>query len=286
MKKQFIKLSLLSLLAVTFILCIPSCDNSDDITDTQEQVQDEEITINSGYLPLPIDQYLEIPLADRISSTKAYPASVNLNCPPVLNQGSEGSCVAWGVGYAARSVSWQAMNGGSYSYSTNIFSPEYIYNQIKVGDCSSGSYVTDGLDIITNQGVCVWNDMPYTDVDCDTYPNNYQASQAANYKIGSYTRLSITVDAFKDQLAAGNPIVVAGPVYSQFYSLGDGDVQTKARGRSYGGHCYCCVGYDDTLNAFLVLNSWGTTWGSSGYGWISYDIMSRVWQEAYVLNEL
>jgi Cysteine protease len=272
-------------MAISFLVFIPSCDNSDETITEQEQVQEEEISINFGYIPLPTEQYSKIPLAEQISATKSYPSSIELTCPPILNQGGEGSCVSWGVGYAARSISWQDLYGGSYSYSTNIFSPEYIYNQIKVSDCASGSYITDGLDIIQDQGVCVWDDMPYTDVSCDLYPNTFQLQQAANYKVASYTRLSINLDAFKDQLAAGKPIVVGGPVYRQFYYLGYDEIQTTTR-RNYGGHCYCVVGYDDSRNAFLVMNSWGTSWGTDGFGWISYDIMNSVFTEAYVLNEL
>ncbi|RUT78635.1 C1 family peptidase [Ancylomarina longa] len=285
MKKNLFKFSLLTLLATSLTISFPSCDNSEDSITKQEQIQDDNITINSGYLPLPTEQYEKIPLAKKISLTKSYPSTTILSCPPILNQGGEGSCVSWGVGYAARSISWHNLYGGSYNYSSNIFSPEYIYNQIKVSDCQSGSYVTDGLDLITNQGVCTWNDMPYTDVSCDLYPNDYQAQQAVNYKTNNYTRLSINLDAFKDQLAAGKPIVVAGSVYRDFYNLSYGDIQTRARGKSYGGHCYCCVGYDDSKQAFLIMNSWGTNWGTDGFGWISYDIMGRVWQEAYVLNE-
>lgn len=285
MKKNLTRITLLSVFTLSFLFLTPSCTNNDDSIANQEQIQDEDIIINSGYLPLPVEQYNKIPSAKQISTTKSYPLSVNLSCPPILSQGGEGSCVSWGVGYAGRSISWQALYGGSYNYSVNIFSPEYIYNQIKVTDCASGSYVTDGLDLVVDQGVCVWNDMPYTDVSCDVYPDNYQVLQAANYKAASYNTVPKTIDAFKDQLAAGKPIVVGGPVYRQFYYLGYNEIQTKTV-KNYGGHCYCVVGYDDSKNAFLVMNSWGTNWGTNGFGWVSYSIMTKVWSEAYILNEL
>ncbi len=37
------------------------------------------------------------------------------------------------------------------------------------------------------------------------------------------------------------------------------------------GHAVLIVGYDNTLNAFKYVNSWGTGWGDAGYCWISYD---------------
>jgi C1A family cysteine protease len=282
MKKKLLNLFLLSLLTLNFLFLTTSCDDNDKSLSDQE---DTNISINSGYLPLPVDEYENIPSAEQISTTKSYPTSVNLSCPPILSQGGEGSCVSWGVGYAARSISWQTLYGNTYDYSVNIFSPEYIYNQIKVTDCSSGAYITDGLDLVIDQGVCVWDDMPYTDTSCDEYPDDYQVLQAVNFKAASYNTVTKTLDSFKDQLSAGNPIIVGGPVYREFYYLGYDEIQTQTS-RNYGGHCYCVVGYDDNQNAFLIMNSWGTDWGTDGFGWISYDIMTKVWTEAYVLNEL
>ncbi|MFA8435004.1 MAG: C1 family peptidase [Marinifilaceae bacterium] len=284
MKKLVVSTAMLAFVVMGLLLTINSCQKE---TVKDEVVQEqEEVLFNFGCIPTPRDVYEQVPLVEISSELKSYPVSVELDCPPVGNQGGEGSCVAWGTAYASRSISWKSANGGSYGFGSNIFSPEYVYNQIKATDnCGSGAYTVSGLELLKNQGVCVWDDMPYTDELCSLYPNDYQMQQAINYTISDYQRVSVTLDAFKQQLAQGKPIVVAGAVYKAFYNLGDGDVMTTARGRNYGGHCYCCVGYDDNLNAFKVLNSWGTSWGTNGYGWISYDIMAKVWSEAYVVFE-
>jgi hypothetical protein len=31
------------------------------------------------------------------------------------------------------------------------------------------------------------------------------------------------------------------------------------------------IGWDDTKQAWLMRNSWSTTWGDSGYAWIKYN---------------
>jgi len=45
-----------------------------------------------------------------------------------------------------------------------------------------------------------------------------------------------------------------------------------------GGHAILAVGYDDKHKnknakpgALLIRNSWGTSWGDGGYGWLPYE---------------
>ena len=39
-----------------------------------------------------------------------------------------------------------------------------------------------------------------------------------------------------------------------------------------GGHATPIVGYDDTKKAFLVQNSWGTSWGNKGFYYMPYSV--------------
>jgi hypothetical protein len=42
-----------------------------------------------------------------------------------------------------------------------------------------------------------------------------------------------------------------------------------------GTHALTLIGYDDDLQAFKFINSWGTTnRGFNGYGWIAYDMLN------------
>ena len=58
--------------------------------------------------------------------------------------------------------------------------------------------------------------------------------------------------------------------------------------RIVGGHAVVAVGYNDkteitnkkgdkkkSKGAFLIRNSWGKTWGDSGYGWLPYDYVLK-----------
>jgi C1A family cysteine protease len=43
-----------------------------------------------------------------------------------------------------------------------------------------------------------------------------------------------------------------------------------------GGHAVVCVGYDDTLQRFIIRNSWGANWGQEGYFTIPYDYLTNI----------
>jgi C1A family cysteine protease len=51
------------------------------------------------------------------------------------------------------------------------------------------------------------------------------------------------------------------------------------------GHSVTIVGYDDKRGAFKLRNSWGVSYGSKGYAWISYDDMARYGWEVYASED-
>jgi len=275
MKRIFTILSLV----VAFGIMLSSCQKSnEEVASTSN-----ELNYKLGCELLPQDIYNKIPVAET-PNVQFKATSLTLNTPAVGDQGSEGSCVAWGTTYAGRSIAWQAGHPASWSQSVNIFSPEYVYNQIKVSTCASGSYVTSGLDLLKSQGVCTWKSMPYTNGTCSVLPSATQKAEAANYKIAGYSRVTITAASIKAQLNLGKPVIVAGSVNNAFMYLANGAVLGSFKRPSLGGHCYCVVGYDDVKGAFKFQNSWGTTWASSGFGWIAYNNVGSWWSEAYVIN--
>jgi C1A family cysteine protease len=75
--------------------------------------------------------------------------------------------------------------------------------------------------------------------------------------------------------------------YTQASSTGKIPYPTTGE-KIVGGHAVVAVGYDDNLKiknnitgateykgALLIRNSWGTGWGSNGYGWLPYEYVLK-----------
>jgi len=94
------------------------------------------------------------------------------------------------------------------------------------------------------------------------------------YRAASYQRVPRSVDAFRQLLAVGKPILFGMTVYESFESAAvanSGRVSMPKPGeRVLGGHAVLVVGYDDSTNLLIVRNSWGADWGMKGYFTLPY----------------
>ncbi|MCL2434447.1 MAG: C1 family peptidase, partial [Clostridia bacterium] len=200
--------------------------------------------------------------------------------PPVGDQGSQGSCVGWAVAYALKSCQ-ENTDGVAYNDS-NKFSPAYIYNQINDG-MDTGSTFNDAMKLLKEQGVCTLDDMPYSEWDYLTQPNETQRQKAYQYRCVSYFTLS-GVNDIKQAIIAYGGVVIGVPMYPAFNSIAPGNpVYSDTSGTASGRHAICLVGYDDSMQAFKFINSWGVDWGIDGYGYVSYDIACQNGSYGYVM---
>ncbi|MGH2664589.1 C1 family peptidase [Flavobacterium sp.] len=198
--------------------------------------------------------------------------------PPVGDQGNEGSCVGWGVGYAAHGITRYINNSVHQSnWAGALRSAAYVYNQIKLGNCGAGSYPNDAMNLIKNQGQCSNSQMPYVSGGCYTQPTTQQKTWASGRKTSGWFNVSTTnVNDIKYYLNQNYPVAACFDVNQSFYDIRlYNHVWSSLYGSRQGGHCVCIVGYDDATRQFKVLNSWGASWGRSGYFYVTYDNITR-----------
>jgi hypothetical protein len=191
--------------------------------------------------------------------------------PPVLDQGSEGSCIAFSVGYAARSVEYYNATG-----TLTTFSPEHLYNQVKFSeDCYVGAAMQPALEYIMNHGILPFASMPYSSTNgCNLYPTALQATEALNYKIAGYYKM-YTLDSamIKGMIRMNKPVIISIAVDNSFINAGPGFIW-KTLTSGFLGHSVVICGYDDAKKAYKIMNSWGTGWGDAGYTYIDYDFFT------------
>lgn len=97
-------------------------------------------------------------------------------------------------------------------------------------------------------------------------------------KILSYERVT-TLSSLKAALNAGLPVVFGFKVYSSFrtQTATTGICPYPAPGEAQiGSHAVVAVGYNDTTGMVKCRNSFGPTWGQSGYFYMPYQWFSNM----------
>ena len=200
MKKYFLLLINCTLVSLLFY----SCNNSDKKNTTHDG---HEVPL--GMLFEKEDKLAGIPLASTPFGGGELPASVDLSdkMPPVGNQGIQQSCVAWSIAYALKSYEEKLELNQQL-----LFSPSYIYNQINNG-LNAPTYVTDALNILSDQGVCQLDEMPYNENDWTSKPSATAKENAKKFRIDFWRRVNILdTKEVKAQLAAGYPVIIGADV--------------------------------------------------------------------------
>ena len=239
------------------------------------------------------EEYELIPKSDLIEVfndvkiNTALQIDLSDNFPKAGNQGSQNSCVGWAVGYANKTYQEKIENDWFLNTNDHIFSPSYIYNQINFGN-DYGAYIDYAMQLIVDEGVCPISNMPYDEKDYLIQPNGEQKRIASYFKAEKWEALERgDIDTMKAHLTKGQAIVIAIPVFGDFMGINiENRVWDNLENGFYGYHAVCVVGYDDSMQAFKFINSWGTEWGLDGYGWISYDMMQSYCFEAYVMTDI
>jgi len=226
------------------------------------------------------------------SAPAALPTSVDLRpwCSPIEDQKTIGSCTAHaGVGLVEY---FERRAFGKHLDASRLFLYKVTRNLLKwTGD--TGAFLRSTMYALTLFGVPPEEYYPYNIADFDKEPSAFCYAFAQSYQAISYYRLDPSGTArdallarIKTELSKGLPSMFGFTVYSSINqaNTNGGKIPYPTRGeRVEGGHAIDAVGYDDNLKikntnpggiettgALLIRNSWGTGWGSAGYGWLPY----------------
>jgi C1A family cysteine protease len=225
----------------------------------------------------------------------ALPPSTDLRqwFSPVEDQGHLGSCTA----NAACGIVeyYQRRTFGKYIDMSRLFlykaTREYLG---MTGD--TGAHLRSTMGALALFGVPPERYWPYDISRFDEEPSAFSFAFAQSYQALTYFRLDAkgaspehVLGEVRTHLGAGVPAMFGFTVYASIRNPNKpGDIPFPSHGEeALGGHAIVAVGYDDAravenpldgqvrTGAFLIRNSWGSSWGESGYGWLPYEYVRQ-----------
>jgi hypothetical protein len=205
------------------------------------------------------------------------------------------SCVAWTIGYGLLSFLNEFPNeplNPYYVYRWSLWHYGNFMERTRWED--SGCDFNSGFSAISTQGSCQFDAFKGTKTPPDFYIfDTVTQAVASDAKKNSFSitpqllRTRGLVNSLKQELAAGK-VLPCGFYIHEGLREGVGLVDCGKGPRpslwktSRGGtirHAMLVVGYDDDLQAFEVMNSFGPDFADNGFVWIDYRLFADQGQD-------
>jgi C1A family cysteine protease len=237
------------------------------------------------------------------TSVKPLPARVDLRkwCPEPVMQGNFDTCSVHVVAEMVEYFERRAFGTSASPSRRFLFRAAKHLSGTATGKTElQGVYIRQAIGALKVLGAPHEKYFPYPDIttpaaaeELKTDPSAFCYALAANHKAVTFYRLDprdasgkLTIRPaqllhfMKQHLAAKIPMSLEFPLYAEAVheSLKTGFIPNPApKTKPVGSHSIVVVGYDDNKSggALRILNSWGTTWGRKGFGWLPYDYVLK-----------
>jgi hypothetical protein len=202
--------------------------------------------------------------------------------PQVGNQASQGSCVAWSMGYYSKTFQEWKEHRWMVNELEHQASPAFMYNLINSG-VDEGSSYTSATSLLVNYGCGTMKDMFFNEYDFTSLPSDVAYNNALSFRCtGAFYISTISnsgIRLAKQMISDTNVLTLGIKVFGNFDHITQYNYTycvSERIGNSRGAHAITLIGYDDNkvtsdgVGAFKFVNSWGSSFGLQGFGWISY----------------
>lgn len=237
------------------------------------------------------------------TSVKPLPARVDLRkwCPEPVMQGNFDTCSVHVVAEMVEYFERRAFGVSARPSRRFLFRAAKHLSGTATGEKElQGVYIRQAIGALKLLGAPHEKYFPYPDVtapaaadELKADPSAFCYALAANHKAVTFYRLDprdasgkLTIRPaqllhfMKEHLAAKIPMSLEFPLYADAVhgSLKTGFISNPSRkDKPVGSHSIVVAGYDDNKfgGALRILNSWGTTWGREGFGWLPYGYVLK-----------
>lgn len=200
----------------------------------------------------------------------------DLEMPPAINQGNQGSCGAQAVAYykgwlEAKEFGWDFTQHDSIENLSHQISPSYFYNMIHTPGTTPGVGATQVMRFIAQNGALSLAEFPYNEFDDTTRPGMELRYKGLEFR-------------GKDDWYWVHDLNFAK------YELLNHPLVTAIHNPSGSWHIICLTGYNDTIRdgnkvgAFRFINSAGKGWGQNGFGYYFYEDLPK-YHPFYAMND-
>ena len=203
---------------------------------------------------------------------------------PVESQGEIKSCVADAVTAALDCLVRRTTRRDAELSRLFVYYNARWRGGIAAGD--GGSSIQFAMESLARFGACTEAAWPFDSHLTLKRPGSEAYQEAAGHRLPDMARLDMArvplrLDAWKQALAEGKPIVFGCLLFASFgdsperggvVPMPSPDTLAEAE---HGAHAMCAVGYSDSEQVFIVRNCWGADWGDDGHCYMPY---------AYLMN--
>ncbi|PBJ83126.1 peptidase C1 [Lysobacteraceae bacterium NML93-0399] len=190
---------------------------------------------------------------------------------PVLDQGEEGACTAYGLATVAHTL----LRRRQPEPVTERMSTRMLYDMARrydewEGEDYDGSSCRGAMKGWHRHGVCAEECWPAETGPLHEIYTEERARAAQEHPLGAYYRVNHKdLVAMHAAFAEVGVLYASAAVHAGWLAPPKSGVIEWQEQPVAGWHAFAIVGYD--RDGFWLQNSWGTRWGRRGYGWVSYD---------------
>lgn len=208
---------------------------------------------------------------------RRMPAVIDLSgqCSPVEDQGNLGSCVLNACAGVKEFLDLK--DDGKFTDISRL--AMYYWARKRMGiqyiNTDSGTYIRTGIKVMLKDGCPPESKWPYVEANFKRKPSLSIEIAGLKNTIKAYYRIDDPVAQVKKALAGGYIVAFGFSVYSNMMTdkVAKTGIIPLPGGSLEGGHATDIVGMDDTKRLAKIRNSWGTTWGVKGYGYLPYEFL-------------
>jgi hypothetical protein len=196
-----------------------------------------------------------------------------------------GNCTAHGI---LGLIAFELVQNNGLPYSLSSRLALYWLERFQEGTINedSGAEIRDGIKATNMWGIADESLWPYDISKFTQKPPQEYFTKALTDRLKYYAAVDCSnINNVKLTLSHGHGIVFGTNLYGDFENYTKGVIQLPAANdQLLGGHCMFMVGFDDSIGAVYVKNSWSESWGDAGHVWFSYEYVQKFFTDLWCIH--